>query len=145
MTDVGSFERERASPAAGSHADRDDDGDDDREPVRSVGLDMRDLRRRELTVADEPGTDKDRDTTQDRGQIRLVERVDPMDVGEPLAAPGASPLEQRAFEISVRIGGGNAVQRYSWTSSMSVPKAVFGCTNATVVPREPGRGSWSIT
>ena len=29
---------------------------------------------------------------------------------------------------------------YSWTSSISVPKAVFGCTNATVVPRDPGRG-----
>ena len=28
---------------------------------------------------------------------------------------------------------------------MSVPKAPFGCTNATVVPRLPGRGSSSIT
>ena len=68
-----------------------------------------------------------------------------MDVGEPLAAPDTSPLEQRAFEVSVRISGGNAVQRYSWTSSISVPNAVFGCTNATVVPREPGRGCSSIT
>ena len=27
---------------------------------------------------------------------------------------------------------------YSWTSSISVPNEVFGCTKATVVPREPG-------
>ena len=27
----------------------------------------------------------------------------------------------------------------------SVPNAVFGCTNATVVPRLPGRGASSIT
>ena len=29
---------------------------------------------------------------------------------------------------------------YSWTSSINVPNAVFGCTNATVVPRLPGPG-----
>ena len=28
---------------------------------------------------------------------------------------------------------------------MSVPNAVFGCTNATVVPRLPGRGCSSMT
>ena len=28
---------------------------------------------------------------------------------------------------------------------MSVPNAVFGCTKATVVPREPGRGASSMT
>ncbi len=27
---------------------------------------------------------------------------------------------------------------------MSVPKLPFGCTKATVVPRLPGRGAWSI-
>ena len=36
------------------------------------------------------------------------------------------------------------VAAYSWTSSMSVPKLPFGCTNATVVPRLPGRGAWSM-
>src|SRR5439155_22427324 len=34
---------------------------------------------------------------------------------------------------------------YSCTSSISVPNAAFGCTNATVVPRDPGRGASSIT
>lgn len=34
---------------------------------------------------------------------------------------------------------------HSCTSSISVPKAVFGWTNATVVPRLPGRGCSSIT
>jgi hypothetical protein len=34
---------------------------------------------------------------------------------------------------------------HSWTSSISVPNAPLGCTNATVVPRDPGRGAWSMT
>ena len=33
---------------------------------------------------------------------------------------------------------------HSWTSSISVPNEPFGCTNATVVPREPGRGALSM-
>ncbi len=36
-------------------------------------------------------------------------------------------------------------RRYSCTSSISVPNEVLGCTKATVVPREPGRGASSIT
>ena len=36
-------------------------------------------------------------------------------------------------------------ERHSCTSSMSVPNAPFGWTNATVVPREPGRGASSMT
>ena len=36
-------------------------------------------------------------------------------------------------------------QAGSWTSSMSVPKAPLGCTKATVVPREPGRGASSMS
>ena len=41
---------------------------------------------------------------------------------------------------------GQAVDRaYSWTSSIRVPYAVFGWTNATVVPRLPGRGASSMT
>ena len=36
-------------------------------------------------------------------------------------------------------------EAYSCTSSMRVPNAVFGCTNATVVPRLPGRGCSSMT
>ena len=78
-----------------------------------------------------------------RGQVRLVERVDPVDVGQSLAAPDAAPLQQRAFEVRVRISGRKRVQRYSWTSSIRVPNAVFGCTNATVVPRGPGPG-WLV-
>ena len=34
---------------------------------------------------------------------------------------------------------------YSWTSSISVPKAVLGWMKATVVPRDPGRGTSSST
>ena len=143
---VGSLERERSTPAARSQA-RPRRRRRRRPPSQSAPSvrTLRDLCGRELAVADETGADEDRDATEDRGQVRLVQRIDPVDVRQPLAAPDAPPLEQRAFEVSVRIGGGNAVQRYSWTSSMSVPKAAFGCTNATVVPRDPGRGCWSMT
>ena len=47
---------------------------------------------------------------------------------------GASPRGRRS----------PAARAHSWTSSISVPKLPFGCTNATVVPRLPGRGCWSI-
>jgi hypothetical protein len=43
VTDVSSFECERSAAAARSHPDRDDDCDDDCEPVRAVDLDARDL------------------------------------------------------------------------------------------------------
>ena len=33
---------------------------------------------------------------------------------------------------------------HSWTSSISVPKLPLGWMKATVVPRLPGRGAWSI-
>jgi hypothetical protein len=145
VTHLGPFEGERSASTSGPEPYRDDDRDHHRDPVRTVRSYLVDLRGGELAVTDQSGTDEDRDRTEDRGEIRLVERVDPMDVGQPLAAPDSSPLEQRAFEVSVRVGEGNAVQRYSCTSSMSVPNAAFGCTNATVVPREPGRGCSSIT
>ena len=46
---------------------------------------------------------------------------------------------------STRAGAAPGGRRYSWTSSIRVPKEVFGCTKATVVPRLPGRGAWSMT
>jgi hypothetical protein len=93
MADVRAFEREWPAATSRSQTDRDDDGDDDREPVRTVGLDVRHLGGCQLTVADETSADEDGDTAEDRGQIRLVKGVDPMDVGQTLATPDASPLE----------------------------------------------------
>ena len=58
-----------------------------------------------------------------------------------------TPLYDRARKQD-RNGGTLAPGRargYSSTSSMRVPNAVFGWTNATVVPRLPGRGVASIT
>ena len=34
---------------------------------------------------------------------------------------------------------------YSWTSSINVPSAPLGWIKATVVPLDPGRGTWSMT
>src|SRR5205823_13337881 len=67
----------------------------------------------------------------------VMPRGDVVDV-EPSADRG---LQQ----VGVVVDEPRARPAHSWTSSMSVPKLVFGCTNATVVPREPGRGAASRT
>lgn len=145
MTHVRPLERQWSTPAPGSQPEGNDRGDEQCQPVGSVSTNVGDLRVAQLPVADEARADEDGDTAEQCSQVRLVERVDPMDVGQPLTTADAPPLEQRTLEISVGVGRGNGVQRYSCTSSIRVPKAAFGCTNATVVPREPGRGCWSIT
>ena len=75
---------------------------------------------------------------------RCRPRVRPGPCGPGRAAPVGSPRSA--------VGGASAREArsmrwcvYSWTSSMRVPKAPFGWTKATVVPREPGRGAWSMT
>ena len=45
---------------------------------------------------------------------------------------------------AARVGRRTVDGRHSWTSSIRVPKLPLGCTKATVVPRLPGRGAWSI-
>ena len=54
-----------------------------------------------------------------------------------VAAAGLVGLDPADLELVVLV--------YSWTSSISVPNAVFGCRNATVVPRLPVRGCSSTT
>ena len=54
-----------------------------------------------------------------------------------LRPPSAGASRRPAEPARLRPG-------YSWTSSMRVPKLPFGCTKATVVPRLPGRGAWSM-
>ena len=57
---------------------------------------------------------------------------------------GVGRCEEDVFGGGKRNGHGarqlRASAGYSWTSSIRVPNAVFGCTNATVVPRRPGPG-----
>src|SRR5947209_17609844 len=57
--------------------------------------------------------------------------------GADVAAAGLVGLDPADLEV---VGG-----VYSWTSSIRVPNAVFGCRNATVVPRLPVRGCSSTT
>ena len=59
-------------------------------------------------------------------------------VTPPRVASVAPPGELGDLPWSI---SGHRSCAYSWTSSMSVPNEVFGCTKATVVPREPGRGA----
>ena len=58
----------------------------------------------------------------------------------PVAGTGPVGSSVGAARRSVHVTAG-----YSSTSSIRVPNAPFGWTKATVVPREPGRGAWSMT
>ena len=64
-------------------------------------------------------------------------------------AVGQRPRRPASSPSGVGSESGSSVAHgrpdYSWTSSIRVPKAVLGCTKATVVPREPGRGASSMT
>ena len=71
----------------------------------------------------------------------LALRLEPVRLGVDERAVHVPQHRHRQRRRSARC---RAARAHSWTSSMSVPKLPFGCTNATVVPREPGRGAWSI-
>ena len=63
-----------------------------------------------------------------------------MDLGGPAAPPRPPPLVEDRREVDARRDvdlGACAGRRYSWTSSMRVPKLPFGWMKATVVPRLP--------
>ena len=71
-------------------------------------------------------------------------------IGGAAGATGAARPAHGSSSPTIGVAGVRAVKSicpvaYSWTSSMRVPKAPFGWTKATVVPREPGRGTWSMT
>jgi hypothetical protein len=93
VTDIGALERERSAATPRSQPDCHHHRDRDGEPVATIRLQVRDLRVGQPPVTDQTGADEDRDTAEQRGQVRLVERVDPVDVSQALATPNASPLE----------------------------------------------------
>ena len=93
MSHVGTLERERTTAAAGPDRHCDDERNGDCEPVRAVRADLRDLRVGQATVTDQSRADEDRDAAEDRSEVRLVQRVDPVDVRQPLVSPDAAPLE----------------------------------------------------
>lgn len=75
---------------------------------------------------------------------RAVEEDDGEAVGDaPLGVREPSAVGEPQRGVDARVG--RAQGRYSCTSSIRVPNAVFGWTNATVVPRLPGRGASSMT
>ena len=82
----------------------------------------------------------------DRRDVGLVEGVERLDLGRALAEADAPQGVERVEALGAGVtgvGDGRGAA-YSWTSSISVPNDPFGCTNATVVPREPGRGALSM-
>jgi hypothetical protein len=86
------------------------------------------------------------------GLVLLVHRRRPplhrgaMERGGGLVAARRRGRVRHVQEMGVVVDEARRLEHgYSWTSSMRVPKIAFGCTNATVVPREPGRGASSIT
>ena len=64
--------------------------------------------------------------------------------GLALLVEGTDPPSSTRWSRLGSTALGGAEPRYSWTSSIRVPKLPFGWTKATVVPRLPGRGASSI-
>ena len=88
------------------------------------------------------GTSKGRSGARPPGRVR-IHRAEPV---PQWAQVWARPLYRTLVDPDgrpwrLRRRGDLTDSDYSWTSSMRVPKLPFGCTNATVVPRLPGRGA----
>ena len=75
------------------------------------------------------------------------EHADSSDAASAITAMAASDRRVRRVtaDASRRACVAPAAQDGSWTSSTRVPKAPLGCTKATVVPRDPGRGFSSMS
>ena len=111
----------------------------DAEPGRPVGAHPLDPGGRQRLVADDGGQHGHHRDDRDPDQVHLVQRVDPVDLRDPLPAPRPSKVADDRDGHRERVG------HYSSTSSMRVPQIALGWTKATVVPRDPGRGASSIT
>ena len=136
---VGRLDRERPAAAAGPQAHEERERGGDTEPGGPVGAHPLDAGGRQPLVADDGGQHGHHRDDCDPDQVHLVERVDPVDLRYPLPPPRPSKVADDRDGHRERVG------HYSSTSSMRVPQIAFGWTNATVVPRDPGRGASSIT
>ena len=59
---------------------------------------------------------------------------------------GGSPTTASSgASVDVGVAMSICAAAHSWTSSINVPNAPLGWTKATVVPRDPGLGTWSMT
>ena len=88
------FERERAAARARPQPGGDGDGGDESDDGRAVGGDPVECRCPDVIVADGAGADEDDDAGGDHRQVRLVELLEDVDVGEPPAAAGAGQVGQ---------------------------------------------------
>ena len=105
MPHVGPLERHRTATTPGPQTDRHDDSGDETDPVSAVARQPLELRRREEAVADESGADEHGRAAEQRGEIRLVQRVDPVHIGQALAPAHPAKVGERRFEVGVGIGG----------------------------------------
>lgn len=96
---VGGLQRQRAAAAAGPESDEDHGrGDHPEEGGRVVEVTGGDPRR---AVTGHRGGTEDQATGDEGGEVGPVHGIDPVDVGQPLAAAEGLPVRQRAFEVDV--------------------------------------------
>ena len=136
---VGGLDRQRPAAAARAQPDEEGEGRRDTQPRGSVRAHPLDPGGRQSLVADDGGQHGHHRDDRDPDQVHLVERVDPVDLRNPLSPSRPSKITDDRDGHRERVG------HYSSTSSMSVPQIAFGWMNATVVPRDPGLGASSIT
>jgi hypothetical protein len=106
------LERQGPTAAAGAQAHRDRHCGEAAEPPRPVPEDVVQAPLVDVAVTDGARRDDDEDEADDPGQVRLVHRVDPVDLADALLPSEAAPLDERVLQISVRIGPQHEERRY---------------------------------
>ena len=99
---VGRLDGDRAAPGAGPQPDEDGEGHADADDVRRVPQEQRGPPGSELLASDPARQEEDGGEREEPGQVHLVEGVDPVDVGHPLAPP-------RRPEFGQRLGRGRTI------------------------------------
>ncbi len=94
-----------------------------------------------------PGTNPNRANALSADDAALEIEANTIGSGISCDHNATTPVNDGRFNTisGIRSGQLRPSERYSCTNSMSVPKDAFGWTNATVVPRDPGRGVVSMT
>ena len=98
---LGGLEREWATSAPRAQPGRERERRDEADRGGPVLADMVDAGCGQLVVADEAGEEQDDDGADDAGDVGVVRRVEPVDLGDALAAAGAAQVAhclQRAVE-----------------------------------------------
>ena len=112
VTGVGRLDGQRPTAGPGAQADEDGQGHAHTDDVGTVMEDLRRSQRSEALAADPAGEQEHGGQGHQGGQVHLVEGVDPVDVGHPLAPSGRPQIGQRRGGV----GGTDGALRHGWSA-----------------------------